>query len=344
MQSDDQRITRTHPLITPAALSEEIPASSRAAEFVDASRRSVEAILDAEDSRVFVVVGPCSVHDPASALDYAVKLKRLADEVADAILILMRVYFEKPRTVMGWKGLINDPGLDGSYQIDKGLLLARRLLADLAEIGMPAATEFLDTTLGQFYADLISWGAIGARTAESQIHRELASGLSMPVGIKNRTDGNIQVAVDAIRAARERHLFPSLTKQGAPAIFETRGNPYAHIVLRGGTETGPNYAAPAVDSALRRLAAAGLPEVVMIDCSHGNSEKEPLKQVEVVSSVIDQLRNGRRAIRGLMLESHLVAGRQEITDRPLVYGQSVTDACLGFEQTAELIQRFAGSV
>jgi 3-deoxy-7-phosphoheptulonate synthase len=245
---------------------------------------------------------------------------------------------------VGWKGLINDPDLDGSYQINKGLRLARQVLADLAEIGLPAATEFLDTTLGQFYADLISWGAIGARTAESQIHRELASGLSMPVGIKNRTDGNVQVAVDAILAARERHLFPSLTKEGAPAIFETSGNPYCHLVLRGGTETGPNYVPPPVDEALKRLEGAGLPEIVMIDCSHGNSEKDPLKQVEVVSCVIDQLRSGQHGIRALMLESYLVAGRQAVTDRPLVYGQSVTDACLGFEQTAELIRRLAEAV
>jgi len=344
MKSDDLRITRTHPLISPADLSEEIPLSSRAATFVHASRRNAEAILDAADSRMLLVVGPCSIHDPRGALDYAAKLKLLSDEVADAILIVMRVYFEKPRTVMGWKGLINDPDLDGSYQIDKGLHLARQFLADLAEIGLPAATEFLDTTLGQFYADLISWGAIGARTAESQIHRELASGLSMPVGIKNRTDGNVQVAVDAILAARERHLFPSLTKEGAPAILETSGNPYCHVVLRGGSETGPNYVAPAVDSTLQLLEAAGLPEIVMIDCSHGNSEKDPLKQVEVVSCVIDQLRSGQHGIRALMLESHLVAGRQEVTDRPLVYGQSVTDACLGFDQTAELIRRLAEAV
>jgi len=344
MKTDDLRITRTHPLIAPAALCDEIPISTRAAEFVDASRRNAEAILDGGDSRIFLVVGPCSIHDPVGALDYATKLKALSDEVADAILVVMRVYFEKPRTVMGWKGLINDPDLDGSYQINKGLRLARQLLADLAKIGLPAGTEFLDTTLGQFYADLVSWGAIGARTAESQVHRELASGLSMPVGIKNRTDGNVQVAVDAIRAARERHLFPSLTKEGAPAIFETRGNPYAHLVLRGGSETGPNYAAPAVDEALARLAAAGLPEIAMIDCSHGNSEKDPLKQVDVVGCVIDQLRGGQRGIRAMMLESHLVGGRQEVTDRPLVYGQSVTDACLGFEQTAELIRRLAEAV
>lgn len=344
MKTDDLRIARTRPLIAPAVLSEEVPLSRRAAELVSASRRSAEAILDDMDSRVLLVVGPCSIHDPAGALDYAAKLKSLSDEVADAISIAMRVYFEKPRTVMGWKGLINDPDLDGSYHITKGLRLARQFLADLAEIGLPAATEFLDTTLGQFYADLISWGAIGARTAESQIHRELASGLSMPVGIKNRTDGNIRVAVDAILAARERHLFPSLTKEGVPAILETSGNPYAHLVLRGGSETGPNYLAPAVDAALRLLEGAGLPKVLMIDCSHGNSERNPSNQVDVVADVIRQLRGGQRGIRALMLESHLVAGRQDVTDRPLVYGQSVTDACLGFEQTAELIRRLAEAV
>lgn len=341
MKTDDLRITRTRPLIAPAVLSEEIPLTPRAAEIVHASRRRTEAILDARDPRLLVVVGPCSIHDPAAALEYATRLERLSGEVSDSILIAMRVYFEKPRTVMGWKGLINDPDLDGSYQINKGLRLARQVLADVAEIGLPAATEFLDTTLGQFYADLISWGAIGARTAESQIHRELASGLSVPVGIKNRTDGNVQVAVDAILAARERHLFPSLTKEGAPAILETSGNPYAHLVLRGGSETGPNYAEPAVNEAIGLLQRAGLPEIVMIDCSHGNSEKDPLRQADVVADVIDQLRGGRCSIRALMLESHLLEGRQEVTDRPLVYGRSVTDACLGFEQTADLIRRLA---
>ena len=243
--------------------------------------------------------------------------------------------------MIGWKGLINDPDLDGSYHINKGLRLARRVLANLAELGLPAGTEFLDTTLGQFYADLISWGAIGARTAESQVHRELASGLSMPVGIKNRTDGNVQVAVDAILAAREPHLFPSLTKEGAPAILETIGNPYAHLVLRGGSETGPNFGADAVAEALVRLERAALPEVLMIDCSHGNSEKGARGQIGVVGAVIDQLGQGQRGIRALMLESHLVAGRQQVTADPLTYGQSVTDACLGFEDTATLIRRLA---
>jgi 3-deoxy-7-phosphoheptulonate synthase len=251
----------------------------------------------------------------------------------------MRVYFEKPRTVVGWKGLINDPDLDESYQINKGLRLARQLLADILGLGVPAGTEFLDTTFGQFYADLISWGAIGARTAESQIHRELASGLSMPVGIKNRTDGNVQVAVDAIQAARSRHLFPSLTKEGAPAILETTGNPYAHLVLRGGSETGPNFDAASIESAVRLLRAAHLPEVLMVDCSHGNSDKDATRQIDVAAALMKNLRAS--PVRALMIESHLVAGRQ---NEPITYGQSITDACLGFEATEALLYRLADAV
>jgi 3-deoxy-7-phosphoheptulonate synthase len=286
-------------------------------------------------------VGPCSIHDPVAALDYAEKLKTLADDVADTLFIVMRVYFEKPRTIIGWKGLINDPDLDGSFQINKGLRQARKVLADIAAVGLPTGTEFLDTTLGQFYADLISWAAIGARTAESQIHRELASGLSMPVGIKNRTDGNIQIAVEAILAARERHIFPSLTKEGKPAILETLGNPDAHLVLRGGSVSGPNFGASAVSDALGLLHRAGLPEALMIDCSHGNSEKDPHRQIAVVDDVIEQRAAGQRGIRALMIESHLIAGRQDLTASPLTYGQSVTDACLGFDDTAALIRKLA---
>ena len=341
MKTDDLRISRIRPLAAPEVVSEETPLTPQAAELVQTSRRRAEAILEAEDPRMLLVVGPCSIHDPDCALEYAEKLKTLADAVADTLFIVMRVYFEKPRTVIGWKGLINDPDLDGSYQINKGLRQARKILADIAELGLPTGTEFLDPTLGQFYADLISWGAIGARTAESQIHRELASGLSMPVGIKNRTDGNIQIAVDAVMAAREGHLFPSLTKEGKPAILETLGNPYAHLVLRGGAETGPNFGAGAVSDALGLLNRAGLPEVLMIDCSHGNSEKDPRRQIAVVGDVIGQLGAEQRGIRALMLESHLVAGRQDVTANPLTYGQSVTDACLGFDDTADLIRRLA---
>jgi 3-deoxy-7-phosphoheptulonate synthase len=254
------------------------------------------------------------------------------------------VYFEKPRTTIGWKGLINDPDLDGSYHINRGLRLARQLLADVAERGLPAGTEFLDTTFGQFYADLVGWGAIGARTAESQIHRELASGLSMPVGIKNRTDGNVQVAVDAILSAGSRHLFPSLTKEGAPAILETAGNPYCHLVLRGGSESGPNYGADAVRAARSLLATAGLPPRLMIDASHGNSGKDPARQKQVVDSVVEQIGAGASPIRALMIESFLVGGRQDTGRGRLVYGQSITDACLPFDETEMLLLTLADRV
>jgi 3-deoxy-7-phosphoheptulonate synthase len=339
MKTDDLRIVKTRPLLAPAILAEEIPLTDAASARVSETRRAIEAILDGKDARLLVVVGPCSVHDTKAALEYATKLKPIADALADALLLVMRVYFEKPRTVVGWKGLINDPDLDESYHINKGLRLARQLLADILELGIPAATEFLDTTFGQFYADLISWGAIGARTAESQIHRELASGLSMPVGIKNRTDGNVQIAVDAIQTARSRHLFPSLTKEGAPAILETAGNPYAHLVLRGGSETGPNFDAASIESAVRLLRAARLPEALMIDCSHGNSEKDAARQIDVADAIMDNLRGS--PVRALMVESHLVAGRQ---NAPVTYGQSITDACLGFEETEALLYRLADAL
>jgi 3-deoxy-7-phosphoheptulonate synthase len=313
-------------------LAEEIPLTEVASGKVYESRRAIEAILDGKDARLLAVVGPCSIHDTKAALEYASKLKPIADALAGALLIVMRVYFEKPRTVVGWKGLINDPDLDESYHINKGLRLARQLLADILDLGVPAGTEFLDTTFGQFYADLISWGAIGARTAESQIHRELASGLSMPVGIKNRTDGNVQVAVDAIQAARSRHLFPSLTKEGAPAILETTGNPYAHLVLRGGSETGPNFDAASIEAAVGLLRAARLPEILMVDCSHGNSDKDANRQLDVADAIMENLRAS--PVRALMIESHLIAGRQSA---PVTYGQSITDACLGFEDTKALL-------
>jgi 3-deoxy-7-phosphoheptulonate synthase len=339
MRTDDLRIVRTRPLLAPAILAEEIPLTDIASTRVYETRRAIESILDGKDARLLVVVGPCSVHDTKAALEYATRLKPVADALSDALLVVMRVYFEKPRTVVGWKGLINDPDLDESYHINKGLRLARQLLADILQLGMPAGSEFLDTTFGQFYADLISWGAIGARTAESQIHRELASGLSMPVGIKNRTDGNVQIAVDAIQTARSRHLFPSLTKEGAPAILETTGNPYAHLVLRGGSETGPNFDAASIESAAQLLLAARLPEVMMIDCSHGNSEKNPRRQIEVAAAIMGNLRNS--PVRALMVESHLVAGRQNAA---ITYGQSITDACLGFDETEKLLYRIADAV
>jgi 3-deoxy-7-phosphoheptulonate synthase len=342
MKTDDLRIARIRPLLAPAILSEEFPLSESAARFIDASRRAIEAILSGTDARLMVVVGPCSIHDPVAAIQYAQRLRKLSDQVSDRLLLVMRVYFEKPRTVVGWKGLINDPDMDGSYHINKGLRLARELLVEIAALGVPAGTEFLDTTFGQFYADLISWGAIGARTVESQVHRELASGLSVPVGFKNRTDGNMQVAVDAILAARARHLFPSLTKEGAPAILETTGNPFGHLVLRGGGD-GPNYQSAHVASARALLAATELPEVLMIDCSHANSGKDPHRQANVVDDITTQINAGETAIRALMLESHLIEGRQE-PGPELTFGQSITDGCLGWEATATLIEQLASSL
>jgi 3-deoxy-7-phosphoheptulonate synthase len=336
--------------VSPAVLQEEFPLPEAAAELTDDTRRAIESILFGSDPRLVVIVGPCSIHDPVAALEYAERLRAVVPKYADALQIVMRVYFEKPRTVVGWKGLINDPGLDGSYHINQGLRLARKLLIDITSLGLPAGTEFLDTTLGQFYTDTISWGAIGARTAESQIHRELVSGLSMPVGIKNRTDGNLEVSIDAIQAARHRHLFPSLTKEGAPAILETRGNDTAHLVLRGGNVSGPNFGAEAVRAAAALLEARGLPQVVIVDCSHGNSQKQHTRQREVAFDVAAQieaaqLEAGKSAIRGVMIESHLVGGRQDqVAGKPLVYGQSITDACLSFDDTLPLLERLSEAV
>jgi len=338
--TDDVHIQRIRPLISPAVLYEELPASKAAQSLVEDSRRGLEAILDGQDPRLIVIVGPCSVHDPAAAVEYAKLLRACTRHLEDKLLIIMRVYFEKPRTVVGWKGLINDPDLDGSYRINHGLRLARKLLLDVAEIGLPSGTEFLDTTFGQYYADLISWGAIGARTAESQIHRELASGLSMPVGIKNRTDGDVGVAVDAIRAARHRHLFPSLTKEGAPAIYETGGNQYGHLILRGGDRSGTNYDAESVGAAQALLRRHNLAENIIIDCSHGNSQKDPENQREVVRVVCAQLRSEDCPIRGIMLESHLKAGRQDYS-LTAEYGLSITDGCLALQDTLPLLEQLA---
>ena len=341
MQTDNLRITRTHPLISPAVLEEELPHTAANAEFVDSARQTIKDIFSGADNRLLVIAGPCSIHDPDAALEYAEAFSRLAEETAEKLFCVMRVYFEKPRTVVGWKGLISDPDLDGTYRINKGLRLARNLLLDVNNSGLAAATEFLDTTFGQYYTDLISWGAIGARTVESQIHRELASGLSMPVGIKNRTDGNIQVAIDAIRAAGHKHLFPSLTKEGAPAILETNGNPDCHLVLRGGERS--NYDAQAIQSAQKALSAHGLEPVVMVDCSHANSGKNPERQPAVASSVVGQRAAGNSGITALMIESHLVGGRQDLSGN-LVYGQSITDGCLGFADTRKLLLEIATSL
>ena len=341
-RTDDLRITQVRPLIPPAILLEEIPISDRASNVVANTRQLIADVLDGRDPRLAVVVGPCSIHDPAAALEYAGRLKRIADAYADQLVVVMRTYFEKPRTSVGWKGLINDPDLDESFHINKGLRIARRLLLDINDMGLPTASEFLDTQIPQHIADLTSWVAIGARTTESQVHRELASGLSMPVGFKNCTDGGTQTAVDAVLSARSPHLFPSVTKQGVSAIFQTGGNDTCHVILRGGSRTGPNYAPEHVRDVCVRLHAHGLREAVMIDCSHGNSQKNHLKQAEVATAIGEQVAAGSWRIFGAMVESHLVEGRQDyVRGRDAVYGQSITDACLSLEQTEPLLERLA---
>jgi 3-deoxy-7-phosphoheptulonate synthase len=338
--TDDLRIRDVRPLIPPAILLEEIPISERASNVVADARAAIAAILGGADPRLLVVAGPCSIHDTKAAFEYATRLKAVANRLSDRLLIVMRTYFEKPRTSVGWKGLINDPDLDESFHINKGLRLARQLLLDVNDAGLPTASEFLDTQIPQHIADLTSWVAIGARTAESQVHRELASGLSMPVGFKNSTDGSTQIAVDAVLTARSPHWFPSVTKQGVSAIFQTAGNDSCHVILRGGTRTGPNYDVEHVAKVCSRLAAKGLRETVMVDCSHGNSHKDHLRQADVAASVCEQIASGSRQIFGVMLESHLVEGRQDyLPGQPAVYGQSITDACLSFDQTVPLLEQ-----
>lgn len=344
-RTDDLRIHRAQPLITPWVLAEELPLTETGADFIAESRRAIEAVLAGKDQRLLVIAGPCSVHDPDALLAFARAFRDGCRELSDALLPVLRVYFEKPRTVVGWKGLINDPDLDGSFHINKGLRKARRVLLDVADLGLPAASEFLDTTFGQYYAELVSFGAIGARTVESQIHRELASGLSMPVGFKNGTNGNIQVAIDAIRSASHGHWFPSLTKEGTPAILQSTGNPHSYLILRGGGESGPNYGAEAVQQAAVALAAHDLPASLIVDCSHGNSEKDPARQALVVSDLCDQIEQGQQAIRGVMLESHLVAGNQAMGPADsLTFGQSITDACLSLADTLPLLEQLAAAV
>ena len=341
--TSDLRIRAQKPLIAPAVLEDELPLSDAGAALVTRTRQEVSAILAGEDQRLLVVVGPCSIHDPEAALEYALRLREAAMVYTGELLLVMRVYFEKPRTVVGWKGLINDPFLDGSFQINTGLRLARKLMLGVVELGLPVGTEFLDTTLGQYYADLVSWGAIGARTVESQVHRELASGLSMPVGFKNRTDGNVQVAIDAIRSAQQPHWFPSLTREGAPAVMGTTGNEQAHLVLRGGT-SGPNHHPAAVREIVALLAKNGVPGRVVIDCSHANSGKDPSRQPAVAAEIGAQIAAGERAIAGVMLESHLLGGAQDFQAKPLVYGRSITDACLSWEQTLPVLGVLADAV
>jgi 3-deoxy-7-phosphoheptulonate synthase len=316
-----------------------------AANLVAGARKQSEAILSGEDDRLLVVVGPCSIHDASAAIEYGTRLQGLVDRYADDLQIVMRVYFEKPRTTVGWKGLINDPHLDNSFDINRGLRIARELLLELAALGVPAGTEFLDTISPQYIADLISWGAIGARTTESQIHRELASGLSMPVGFKNGTGGSNQIAFDAIGAAREGHHFLSVTKQGVSAIVTTAGNQACHIILRGGSG-GPNYHAESISKVATQLSEAGLAPYLMIDCSHGNSRKDYRRQPEVAKDLCAQLAGGSKAIAAVMVESNLVEGHQKLEEDPgaLVYGQSVTDACISWQTTEGVLEGFAQAV
>jgi len=342
--TDDLRIRELKPLIAPAILIEELPVTEAVTATVTSARESATRIIKGQDDRLLVVVGPCSIHDTEAALDYAGRLKPYIESTADQLSVIMRVYFEKPRTTVGWKGLINDPDLDGSFNINRGLHKARKLLIDLGEMGVPSGSEFLDTISPQFIADLVSWGAIGARTTESQVHRELASGLSVPVGFKNGTDGNIQIAIDAIRAARHPHHFLSVTKQGLSAIVSTAGNDACHVILRG-SNAGPNYSPEATATVAAALRAAGLPEYIMIDCSHGNSRKDYRRQPQVAREIAEQVAAGSETICGVMLESHLVEGRQNYEPgKPLVYGQSITDACISWESTVPLLELLADAV
>jgi 3-deoxy-7-phosphoheptulonate synthase len=341
--TDDLRIKEIKELSTPAALIGEVPITPAIAETVANCRNAQHKILHGGDDRLIVVMGPCSIHDTKAAMEYAKRLKVCRDKYADDLEIVMRVYFEKPRTTVGWKGLINDPDLDGSFQINKGLRMAREVLLNINSLGLPAGTEFLDMITPQYIADLVSWGAIGARTTESQIHRELSSGLSCPVGFKNGTDGNVKIAVDAIKAAQHPHHFLSVTKEGRSAIVSTTGNEDCHIILRGGK--APNYDAPSVEAAAADIGKAGLAARIMIDASHGNSSKVPKNQLGVCESIAQQLATGDLRIMGVMVESHLVEGRQDLEPgKPLTYGQSITDGCVGWDDSLEVLETLAQGV
>ena len=342
-RTEDTRIGAVRPLITPALLEERLPATEAHQALVEHSRQAISGVLAGADDRLLVVVGPCSIHDHDQAMAYARDLLPLAERHAQDLLIVMRVYFEKPRTTVGWKGYINDPHLDGSFAINEGLEMARRLLFDILDVGLPVATEFLDLLSPQFLSDLVSWGAIGARTTESQSHRQLASGLSCPVGFKNGTDGGVKVAADAILAAQAPHAFMGMTKMGMAAVFETRGNHDCHIILRGGKV--PNYAAADVQAACELLVASGLRPRVMVDVSHANSSKQYQRQIEVAADVARQVAGGDQRIVGVMVESHLHAGRQDlVTGQPLAYGVSITDACIGLDQTRPVLEGLAQAV
>jgi 3-deoxy-7-phosphoheptulonate synthase len=343
-QTKDLRITGTKEIQTPESLMQELPLTEQAASTVTATRQQIYDVLDGKDDRLVVIIGPCSIHDTRAALEYADRLKQLADELKSELLIVMRVYFEKPRTTVGWKGLINDPDLDGSFHINKGVRMARELLLNLAEKGVPAGHEYLDLISPQYISDLVCWGAIGARTTASQGHRELASGLSCPVGFKNGTDGGVQVALDAMGAAQGSHHFISITLQGHSAIFTTSGNDYTHVILRGGKDR-PNYDRVSVAAVTEKLKAKGLNPRLMIDTSHANSQKQFHKQVEVCRDIIHQIKTGQDNIFGLMIESNLVEGRQDYQhgSEP-TYGQSITDACIGWDDSAMLLRELAEAV
>ncbi|MDX2052415.1 MAG: 3-deoxy-7-phosphoheptulonate synthase [Polyangiaceae bacterium] len=341
--TDDVRIESLHPLLPPAILMEELPLGDVEASLVARSRSDAAKIIQRTDDRLLVVVGPCSIHDPEAGLDYADRLKRAQERVSDELLIVMRTYFEKPRTTVGWKGLINDPDLDGTFRINRGLRVARKFLLDVLAVGLPTGTEFLDPISPQFVADLVSWGAIGARTTESQVHRELASGLSMPVGFKNGTSGDIQIAVDAIRSSAAPHRFLSVTKQGLAAIVSTRGNPNCHVILRGGS-AGPNYSEEAVNKACADLKKAGFDAGVMVDCSHANSNKDCSRQPVVAEALAEQVSHGNNVF-GVMIESFIEAGRQNMVDRAeLEYGKSITDGCISWAQTEPVLESLARAV
>lgn len=341
--TDNVRIQNRRPLVPAGIIREELPITKFASAMIHQTRNEISDILHGKDDRLIVVVGPCSVHDVKAAREYAAHLHPKAMQYKNELVVIMRVYFEKPRTTVGWKGLINDPDLDNSFNINKGLRSARALLLDISDMGLPCATEFLDVVSPQYISDLISWGAIGARTTESQVHRELASGLSCPIGFKNATNGDVSIAIEAVKAAKSRHHFLGITKQGTTAIFETKGNLDTHIILRGG-KANPNYAKVHVDSASKLLVQHQLPQKIMIDCSHGNSNKDYKRQSLVLDNICEQLHQGEQNILGIMIESNLKPGNQSIFIESLEYGKSITDACVGWQETETMLEKIANAV
>lgn len=344
IKTDELRTQALGPMPTPTELAQNYPLTEKVAQQIAHSRQCIEAILSGKDKRLLVIVGPCSIHDPDAALDYAKRLVPLQEKYQDTLCIVMRTYFEKPRTVVGWKGLITDPNLDGSYALEEGLSKARKLLVEINELGLPTATEFLDMITGQYISDLISWGAIGARTTESQIHREMASALSCPVGFKNATNGNVKIATDAVRAAQASHYFYSPDKNGRMTVYRTQGNPHGHIILRGG-ETGPNFDEESIKQACQKLIEVDLSPRLIVDFSHANCQKQHKKQLEVAADICKQIENGSRSIAGIMAESFIEEGNQGMSDlTQLHYGQSITDPCLGWEDTAQLLEMLSLAV